>query len=149
MRRGQADQIGQDLIERSIARNHLDDASLFDEEEFGLFLDRDVSPDPDEADHVAVSVPIPYRDLGGAIPPGSDPFAVIDDRDPGPDEVLLAGEKLLSLFPGMDVVVGLADEIRRSLETVMACDGLVGEHEATVSVLDIDRFREVADQEID
>ena len=91
LRRPQADQISENMIERSVACYPLDDAGLVDQEEFGLLLDRDVSPDPDEADHIAVSVLISDRDLGGAVPLRSDPFAMFDDRNPGPNEVLLAG----------------------------------------------------------
>ena len=149
MRRRQADQLGKNLIEGSIACDHLDDARLFHKKEFGVLLDRDVSTDPDEADHVACAVLITDRDLGGGVPPGPDPFAMIEDRNPRPDEVLLAGEELFGLFNRMDIVIGLADQFRRTLQTVMTRDGLVGEDEAAVAVLDIDRLGKVADQEID
>ena len=74
---------------------------------------------------------------------------MVDDRNAGADEILLADEELFGPFRGVDVVVGLADELRGSVQAVMARDGFVGEHEAAVSVLDIDRLRKVADQEID
>ena len=98
MGRGQSDQIGQDLIERSIACDHLDDARLFDEEEFGLLLDRDIPTDPDEADDLAGPVLIANRDLGGGVPPPADPFAMVDDRNAGADEILLADEELFGPF---------------------------------------------------